>query len=98
MVLDCLRSSICPEIIEIDATLVSFLPWGRATGFNGGTLRESTSTPLSFIWSSPQVQRTRLSAARGGALGYFLGGYVPPETPNWHPVLKTISPKIDTPF
>ena len=24
----------------------------------------------------------------GGALGYFLGGYVPPESPNWHPVLK----------
>ena len=34
----------------------------------------------------------------GGALGYFLGGYVPPGTPNWHPVLKKISPKIDTPF
>ena len=33
-----------------------------------------------------------------GALGYFLGGHVPPETPNWHPVLKKISPKIDTPF
>ena len=24
----------------------------------------------------------------GGALGYFLGGYVPPGTPNWHSVLK----------
>ena len=24
----------------------------------------------------------------GGALGYFLGGYVPPGTPNWHLVLK----------
>ena len=35
---------------------------------------------------------------RGGALGYFLGGYVPPGTPNWHPVLEKISPKIDTPF
>ena len=34
----------------------------------------------------------------GGALGYFMGGHVPPETPNWHPVLKIISPKIDTPF
>ena len=33
-----------------------------------------------------------------GALGYFLGGYVPHETPNWHPVLKKNSPKIDTPF
>ena len=48
----------------------------------------------------------------GGALGYFLGGYVPPGTPNWHPVLKKIPleigqffiprsrirPKTDTPF
>ena len=33
-----------------------------------------------------------------GAPGYFLGWYVPPGTPNWHPVLKEISPKIDTPF
>ena len=24
----------------------------------------------------------------GGALGYFLGGYVPPGTPNLHPVLE----------
>ena len=43
--------------------------------------------------------RMRLQLARGvGALGYFLGGYVPPGTPNWHPVLKKISPKIDTSF
>ena len=34
----------------------------------------------------------------GGSLGYFLGGYVPSGTPNWHPVLKKISPKIDTQF
>ena len=34
----------------------------------------------------------------GGALGYFLGGYMPPGTPNWHHVLKIIRPKIDTPF
>ena len=34
----------------------------------------------------------------GGAPGYFLGGYVPPGTPNWLPVLEKISPKIDTPF
>ena len=38
------------------------------------------------------------AADPGGALGYFLGGYVPPRTPNWHPVLKKKSPKIDTPF
>ena len=43
----------------------------------------------------------------GGTLGYFLGGYVrpgtrslwaPAGTPNWHPVLKKVSPKTDTPF
>ena len=28
----------------------------------------------------------------GGVLGYFLGGYVPPGTSNWHPVLEKISP------
>ena len=32
------------------------------------------------------------------ALVYFLGGYVPPGNPDWYPVLKKISPKIDTPF
>ena len=30
----------------------------------------------------------------GGALGYFLGGYVPPGTPNWHPVLKQFPLKL----
>lgn len=60
MVLDCLRSSICPEIIDIDATLVSFLPWGTATGFKGGTLRDQHSPFLYMV--VPRVQRTRLSA------------------------------------
>ena len=45
-----------------------------------------------------QSESSLWSPAPGGALGYFLGGYVLPGTPNWHPVLKTISPKIDTPF
>ena len=29
-----------------------------------------------------------------GTLGYFLGGYVPPGTPNWHPVLKKFPLKL----
>ena len=45
-----------------------------------------------IVWEDP------VPRGGGGALGYFLGGYVPPGTPNWHPVLKKISPKIDTPF
>ena len=47
------------------------------------------------VWTPRKHARDQ---AREGALGYFLGGYVPPGTPNWHPVLKKISPKIDTPF
>ena len=34
----------------------------------------------------------------GGALGYFLGGCVPARTPNWYPILKKMSPKIETPL
>ena len=34
----------------------------------------------------------------GGHLAIFLGGYVPPGTPNWHPILKKISPKINPAF
>ena len=30
----------------------------------------------------------------GGVLGYLLGGYVPPGTPNWHPVIKKIPLKL----
>ena len=51
--------------------------------------------PVRWICSRSTTKWTR----RGwGALGYFLGGYVLPGTPNWNPVLKKISPKIDTPF
>ena len=33
----------------------------------------------------------------GGALGIFLGGYVAPGNPNWHPVLENAS-EMDTQF
>ena len=49
-----------------------------------------------FEYSLSTVLDTR--GGGGGGAGYFLGGYVPPGTTNWHPVLKKISPKIDTPF
>ena len=55
---------------------------------------------MSFKRQSCEMQETRAVArgGGGGALGYFLDGYVPPGTPNWHPVLKKNPPKIDTPF
>ena len=39
-----------------------------------------------------------LSSQPPGGTWVFLGWDVPPETPNWHPVLEKISSKIDTPF
>ena len=45
------------------------------------------------------VSNLFVSVSPGGEhLGIFPVGYVPPKTPNWHPVLKKISPKTDTPF
>ena len=61
------------------------------TVFNAHIEREeATASPLKDVHTGYDP--------RGGALGYFLGGYVPPGTPNWHPVLEKISLKIDTPF
>ena len=34
----------------------------------------------------------------GGVLGYILGGYVPPGSPNLDPVLERICTQNDTPF
>ena len=56
-----------------------------------------TREPRSADRRSP-YRANQAAVSPGGALGYFLGGYVPPGTPNWHPVLEKISPKIDTPF
>ena len=60
---------------------------GEDEGAIGGKTKKGGTT-VKVCWSH----------SRGGALGYFLGGYVPPGTPNWHPILKKLSPKIDTPF
>ena len=58
--------------------------WYRQTrrGSRGGQMGEFSPPPF----SEPP------------SLGYFLGGYVPPGTPNWHPILEKISTKIDAPF
>ena len=47
--------------------------------------------------SSKIIERDILLLRRAcsrGALGYFLGGHVPPGTPNWHPVLKKCPLKL----
>ena len=49
-----------------------------------------------LFWFGEYKARGTHTPTPGGALGYFLGGYVPPGTPNWHRVLKKISLKIDT--
>ena len=53
---------------------------------------------MGFVEPASKKQEHTLPADPGAVLGYFGGGYVPPGTPNWHPVLEKISPKIDTPF
>ena len=53
---------------------------------------------LIAVITEPSLAAVAIPGGGGGALGYFLGGYLPPGTPNWHPVLKKNSPKIDTPF
>ena len=53
---------------------------------------------MAWNQENPSIRTTETRFYPGGALGYFLGGYVPPGTPNWHPVLEKISPKIDTPL
>ena len=47
---------------------------------------------ISFDAASIPVSGEVSRGGGGGALGYFLGGYVPPGTPNWHPVLKNNFP------
>ena len=44
-------------------------------------------------YSNGHIAGFRRPGGGGGrALGYFLVGYVPPRSPNWHPVPKNISP------
>ena len=50
------------------------------------------------VVESQHVSLRRRLSPRGGGTWVFSGGYVPPGTPNWHPVLKNNSPKIDTPL
>ena len=63
------------------------------------TTKHAVNSPVMLVTRKPFFSAFMLSKLPGGgALGYFLGGWVPPGTPNWHPVLEKISPKIDTPF
>ena len=62
--------------------------------------KSSTYERLWKLWRTKTKKNLRGVDVQnpGGALGYFFGGYVPPGTPNWHPVLEKFSPKIDTPL
>ena len=60
--------------------------------------KEISAALLTSLCGWYPLPNLRSSRVPGGALGHFLGGYVPPGTPNWHPVVEKISPKIDTPF
>ena len=55
----------------------------------------SFDKPLLKLYEKGSEFGDRASTNRIGTPG---GGYVPPGTPNWHPVLEKFSPKIDTPL
>ena len=78
---------------------VAFLAWvdfHARSRFTRSTIpEEQWGTTRSLVFSQhPAWVITPVKPLRGGALGYFLGGYVPPGTPNWHPVLKKIPLKL----
>ena len=83
---------------------MSFLSLPRMQEFLGEIVgREEVRSPLktpegkaSFL--TTLAIRKEFSFDPGGTLGYFLGGYVPPGTPNWHPVLKKFPLKLTAPF
>ena len=64
--------------------------------------KEKHSRHVYFSFCKLTTQDSMYAVAKlykaGGALGYFSSGYVPPGTPNWHPVLKKNSTKIDISF
>ena len=93
-------------VFELSATLLLFLDTPAAIillgkSKNGFTGLTTTRTRWKWLVTNCiylPITRWHPGGGGRGALGYFLGGYVPPETPNCHPVPKKISPKIDTPF
>ena len=52
----------------------------------------------SKMWPDSINKVRRLARGGGGVLGYILGGYVPPGSPNLDPVLERICTQNDTPF
>ena len=73
------------------SVFLEFLPTLYPTNISAAYTVSAEQTETSGRITSLQI--TVLVTA-----GYFLGGYVPPGTPDWHPVLKKNSPKIDTLF
>ena len=84
------------------SVFLEFLPTLYPTNISAAYIVSAEQTEKSGRITSLQITvlvNCRIHpGGRGGALGYFLGGYVPPGTPDWHPVLKKNSPKIDTLF
>ena len=64
--------------------------------------KEKHSRHVYFSFCKLTTQDAMYAVAKlhkaGGALRYFLGGYLAPGALNWHPVLKKISPTIDSPI
>ena len=92
---------IIPYMLNLVGGLSSLRPCDQGTSGSTVVRRFNRySTQIEFPCSTKKIlARIMLPWVPEAFHARFpvLGGYVPPGTPNWHPVLKTISPKIDTP-
>ena len=77
--------------ISIDRPIASF----KTSEVNiwGDYWRDLDRADLQLRWV-PYIPCACPPSGGGGAFGYFLGGYVPSGTPNWHPVLKKFLLKL----
>ena len=73
-------------ILFISIFPLYFYRYERACVFSSSFFPIAVPMMLKRTFVFTLAQRGFLHPGGGGTLGYFLGGYVPPGTPNWHPV------------
>ena len=73
-------------ILFISIFPLYFYRYERACVFSSSFFPIPVTMMLKRTFVFTLVQRGFLHPGGRGALGYFLGGSVPPGTPNWHPV------------
>ena len=62
------------------------------------TVSKFSFLKMSFYHKIKIIPLNTMGGGGGGVLGYILGGFVPPGSPNLDPVLERICTQNDTPF